>query len=158
MASFIHSSLLISLIAISLLNQAQSTEGEWKTWNHNTYYSSTTKYSNSSLVNITVSEAPKIVDPVERLNHPEGTNAILTCSIGSGNLNGLIYEWKKDDQLLNLRYNNGKKLRISTSAENDQSTLRIIDLKPEDAGLYTCIAKNIFGQDKASTKLNVKGK
>lgn len=108
------------------------------------------------LVNITVSNAPKIVDPVERLNHPEGTNATFTCSIGSGDLTGLIYEWRKDDSVIGT--GNTKKIRIMTSPENYQSVLRVLDLKPTDSGVYSCLARNKFGQDKVSTKLFVKGK
>lgn len=102
-----------------------------------------------------MSKSPKIVDPVERLNHPEGTNATFTCSIGSGDLTGLSYEWRKDDVILSN--NNQKKIRILTLPENYQSLLRVIDLKAEDAGVYSCLARNKFGQDKVSTKLGVKG-
>lgn len=97
------------------------------------------------------------MDPVERLNHPEGTNATFTCSIGSGDLSGLIYEWRKDDIILSP-VGNQRKLRIMTMPENYQSVLRVIDLKPTDSGVYSCLAKNRFGQDKVSTKLTVKGK
>lgn len=112
--------------------------------------------SNNYSVNITVSKAPKIVDPVERLNHPEETNATFTCSIGSGDLNGLVYEWKKDDITVN-QATNPRKLKITTLPENYQSILRVIDLEPSDAGTYTCIARNKYGQDRVSTRLFVKG-
>ena len=110
--------------------------------------------SNSSkLVNITVSKAPRILDQSERLNYPEGTNATLMCSIGSGELDGLTYEWLKDDKRLapSLRY------RVSIAPENFNSILRVIDLRPDDSGTYSCVARNSFGKDRISIKLQVKG-
>ena len=91
------------------------------------------------------------------MNHPEGTNATFTCSIGSGELNGLSYEWLKNDKRISSK-DNPSKLRISVLPENFQSILRVIDLKPADSGVYSCVARNSYGQDKISTKLNVKGK
>lgn len=105
-------------------------------------------------MNITVSRSPKIVEQMDKLNHPEGTNATLVCSVGSGELDELKYEWLKDDKKIVA----SNKLRISIAPDNFNSMLRIMDLKPEDSALYTCIAKNLFGQDKISTRLIVKGK
>lgn len=116
-----------------------------------------TNYSHPVVVNVTVSNEPKIVVPFDILNHPEGTNATFTCSIASGDLSGLVYEWRKDNILLNS-FTNPAKIYINTPPENYQSTLRVINLKPTDTGDYTCLAKNRYGQDKVSTKLNVKGK
>lgn len=111
-------------------------------------------YNNRQPVNITVSDAPKLVGLLDELNNPEGTNATITCSLGSGDLRGLTYEWFKDKDRLASETN---KIRVDIPAENYQSVLRIFDLKQTDSALYTCIAKNRFGQDKISTKLNVKG-
>lgn len=115
-----------------------------------------TNYSHFNLVNVTVSNEPKIVVPFDKINHAEGTNATFTCSIASGDLSGLSYEWRKDDALINS-YANQARIYINTAPENYQSTLRVINLKPIDSGVYTCSAKNRYGQDKVSTKLNVKG-
>lgn len=106
-------------------------------------------------VNITVSDAPKLVGLLDELNNPEGTNATITCSIGSGNLHGLSYEWFKNDERL---IDGGRgKVRIDTAPDNYISVLRLFNLEANDAGSYTCVAKNRFGQDKISTRLNVKG-
>lgn len=112
-------------------------------------------YPNEDSVNITVSDAPKLIGLLDELNSPEGTNATITCSLGSGQLQGITYEWVKNkgDRVLPVP----NKIKIDI-IDNYQSMLRIIDLKLEDAALYTCIAKNRFGQDKISTKLNVQGK
>lgn len=139
---------------VALLSQSPSPESQ--------NYSPILIRNNSDtfrLVNIVglVSNAPEIVDPVDRLNHPEGTNATFTCSIGSGDLNGLIYEWRKNDQLISLAPKS-KKVQIIAPPENFQSILRVINLEPNDAGLYSCTARNKFGQDKVTTQLNVKGK
>lgn len=106
-----------------------------------------------TLVNITVSKAPKLVNQVDRLNHPEGTNASLVCSIGSGEIEGLTFEWLRDDKKISP----SSKMRISVLPDNFNSILRVIDLKPEDSGLYSCVARNSYGQDKITTKLFVKG-
>lgn len=105
-------------------------------------------------VNITASKAPKIVDSVERINHPEGTNATFSCTIGSGELSGLKFEWLKDDKRIGPA---SSRHRIAVAPENYNSVLRVIDLKSDDSGVYSCIARNAFGQDKISIRLFVKG-
>lgn len=107
-----------------------------------------------NIVNITVSNEPKLVELVEELNNPEDSNATITCSVGSGELQSLTYDWYKDEEKLSPRAN---KVRIDIPVDNYQSTLRIFNLKPSDAGLYSCIARNRFGQGKISTRLNVNG-
>lgn len=92
---------------------------------------------------------------VEELNNPEDTNATIACSLGSGELQGLTYDWFKDDQ--HLLPTSGK-IRIDIPNDNYQSVLRIFNLKQIDSGLYSCIARNRFGESKISTKLNVNGK
>ena len=92
---------------------------------------------------------------LDELNIPEDTNATITCSIGSGDLRGLSYEWYKDKARLST--GSLPNVRIDIPIENYQSVLRVFNLKPSDGALYTCVAKNRFGQDKISTKLNVKG-
>lgn len=106
-------------------------------------------------VNITVSEAPKLVGILEELNIPEDSNATITCSLGSGKLEGLTYQWFKDKERLNVAENN--KIRIEVPVDNYQSVLRIFDAKPTDSALYTCQASNRHGQDRITTKLNVRG-
>lgn len=103
-----------------------------------------------------MSDAPKLVGVVDELNNPEDTNATITCSVGSGDLQGLSYEWYKDKERINGSQTN--KIRVEIPSDNYQSVLRIFNLKSTDSALYTCIARNRFGQDKISTKLNVKGK
>lgn len=93
---------------------------------------------------------------MDRLNNPEGTNATFTCSIGSGELEGLTYEWQKDEKRI-LPTANLAKLKISVLPDNFQSILRVFHLNPNDSGVYGCIAKNSFGQDKITIRLNVKG-
>ena len=94
------------------------------------------------------------MDFFDRLNHPEGTNATITCAIGSGELNGLSYQWFKDGK----KIESSNRMRISVPQENFNSILRVIDLKPEDSATYTCLAKNEHGQDRMLTKLFVKGR
>jgi hypothetical protein len=108
----------------------------------------------SPKVNITASKVPKIVEQVERINHPEGTNATFTCTIGSGELNGLKFEWTKDERRIVAT---SGRYRVSVAPENFNSILRVIDLRPDDSGVYSCLARNAFGQDRISIRLVVKG-
>jgi len=101
-----------------------------------------------------VSKAPKIVDLIEKLNNQEGSNATIFCALGSGDLEGLSYEWFRDDK----KVFPSNKIKILTSNDGSDSKLRIIDLKPNDSGSYSCLVRNRFGQDKMATKLSVKGK
>lgn len=110
-------------------------------------------------MNITASQVPKIVDLIDRLNYPDGSNATITCTIASGDLEDLKYDWYRDKQ----RITDGSallqnRMEISVLRDNFQSILRIFNLEPEDEGLYTCVARNRFGQNKMSTQLQVKGK
>jgi hypothetical protein len=107
----------------------------------------------SDPVNITASKAPKILDRAEILNYSEGTNGTLVCSIGSGELEDLTYEWLKDDK----RIVSSQRYRISIAPENFNSILRVLDLRPDDSGTYSCVARNAFGKDKIAIKLSVKG-
>lgn len=109
-------------------------------------------------VNVTASNEPRIVEQVERLNHQEGTNATFTCSIGSGDLSSLTFDWFKDEKRLIFARIDASKFRIMTQPDNFQSLLRVIDLNQNDSGVYSCVAKNKYGQDKISTKLTVKGR
>lgn len=109
---------------------------------------------NKDIVNITVSDAPKLIALVDELNNPEGTDTSIICSTGSGHLPSLSYEWFKDKHRLSASHG---KIRIDSPPDNYHSVLRIFDLTQEDSGNYICIARNRFGQDKISTKLNVKG-
>lgn len=108
------------------------------------------------LVNVTVTKAPRIVDQVERLNHEEGTNATFMCYVASGELDELTYEWYKDDKRIQVNKNMDN-VRIAVPQDNYQSVLRIINLKPSDSAVYSCVAKNNYGQDKISIQLFVKG-
>lgn len=107
-------------------------------------------------MNLTVTKAPKIVNLVDQFNQLEDTNATLTCSVGSGELEGLSYEWYKDDRKITPS-SGSSKMRITVLPDNFQSILRVFNLKSIDSGTYSCIAKNSYGQDRTSTKLNVKG-
>lgn len=109
--------------------------------------------ANFSPVNITVSKNPKIANLVERLNQPEGSTASITCSVGSGELDGITHEWYKGDR----RLVSGGNVKI-ISASPDISILRIHDVKSADSATYSCVARNAHGQDKISVKLFVKGK
>lgn len=109
-------------------------------------------------MNITVSKAPKIVNAIDALNYPEDSNATITCTIASGELESLNFEWIRGDSQRISVNSRDPRFKVSVWPDNFQSILRIFNLRKEDEGYYTCQAKNRFGVDKLVTKLTVKGR
>lgn len=113
--------------------------------------------------------APKLTSATsDKISLGEGANATFTCTVASGDLAGLSYEWLRDDktrighnqqqQQHQQQYpNKQNKYRLSIGSDNFQSALRVIGLDQSDSGSYSCIARNQFGQDKVTTWLSVKG-
>lgn len=74
-----------------------------------------------------------------------GENAKFECKVDAANLH---VQWLKDNKILS-----GKNYR--TSKSNDTYYLELINLAPEDAGLYTIIASNGKESASSSSTLNV---
>lgn len=71
------------------------------------------------------------------------------CTVADGEATEFL--WSKEGQL--LRQN--EKFRIVVSPENSVLTIRNAD--PSDAGIYICVAKNSYSEDRVNAVLNVEG-
>lgn len=107
--------------------------------------------------------APKLVDIAREFTHLEGANVTLVCSLSSGDIESLSFDWLKDDSLITSTTASGdsssinNRLKIDVLPNKEHSTLKITDLNESDGARYACIARNLHGSDKVSTKLRVKG-
>lgn len=100
-------------------------------------------------------QAPQLVALHKEQTFKEGLTATLICSISSGDAQGLSFEWFKDGKRVNFESIN--RIRLISNPNNEDSKLRILNLTEGDEGIYSCVARNEFGKDQVSTRLNVKG-
>ena len=75
---------------------------------------------------------------------------VISCITLSGS-KPIVFEWTRNGQ--SLVDSSLVKLENSESS----SLLTFASIRPDDSGLYTCTAKNVFGSDSSSTRLFVKG-
>lgn len=79
-----------------------------------------------------------------------GKSVRFMCGLAGGS--EVQFSWTKDGSLI---VNSGK-TEIHSSI--DSSFLTIRSTTPTDSGNYTCIAKNVFSEDRATAILRVKGR
>lgn len=132
-------------------------------------------------------DAPKIVPLSALDKYQEGTDLRLFCSASAPQSGGRIYfEWRKNNQpeQLSESHSSGKssmlpksfssrqaqltagdikssssssRLHISLVDEDSASVLRLNQLEADDSGNYTCLARNQFGFDTSTVRVNVNG-
>lgn len=78
-----------------------------------------------------------------------GSTARFTCGLLQGEQ--VKFTWIRNGNVLTSTE------RIRVNVEDDTSTLVIRRTIPQDAGNYTCIAKNAFSENRVSTQLEVQG-
>ena len=94
---------------------------------------------------------PRIVKFEFPLDLQVGQRTSVPCLVSSGSP-PYKFEWIKDGLVISSNE------RTSIGEFEGVSTLVIKETSIEDAGNYTCIAKNAFGSDSFTAKLTLKGK
>lgn len=90
---------------------------------------------------------PKFQEMLTTLNATKGSSITWKCFVDGNPLPNV--QWYKNDECIdilpqyNFTYNNG------------EAILRMDDLSNNDAGLFTCVAKNMLGVDQCSASLIV---
>lgn len=79
-------------------------------------------------------------------------NLVVSCSLSSGS-KPIVIEWLKNGQLMTKSDH-----RVTFKTEDMFSVLIIKDLKLDDIGNYTCVAKNTFGSDQYTSSLIIRCK
>lgn len=98
-----------------------------------------------------VTEIPKLVPSISRLNHKHGDAAVITCSVLSGSP-PLKIQWFRDGQILQ------DSNQVKITSMDTVSTLQFKNLTIKERGSYVCRVSNTFGSDSSSTELIVEGK
>jgi len=98
---------------------------------------------------------PPVITPFAfNQNVQENQRSSVLCTISSGDLPVAI-SWLKDGQLLTPSIAQAK--RIIIKPDSDQSTLKFASVRLDQAGNYTCVAKNRAGIQAHSAPLVVHG-
>ena len=96
--------------------------------------------------------APKLANIVSHKSQTIGSYFQVVCSIEEGSL-PIFFEWFKNSKSLSAVP--GVNYKIENSKRS--STLSIESININDAGNYSCVAKNPFGSDGHNIVLNIKG-
>lgn len=99
-------------------------------------------------------QAPSIIPFSFNQNVQENQRAMVMCTTSSGE-NPVSYAWLKDGQLLTASLAQAR--RITIKPDQDASTLKIVSVRLDHAGNYTCVAKNRLGSQAHSAQLIVHG-
>ena len=99
-----------------------------------------------------VSKPPVFIKPLHNIETMEETNVHLECRIGPSGDSAMTIEWFKNGQPITVGH------RFRPQFDFDFVTLDILYVYPEDSGLYTCKAKNLFGEAVSSCQLICHGK
>ncbi|PRD30311.1 UNVERIFIED_CONTAM: Dscam2 [Trichonephila clavipes] len=98
----------------------------------------------------TAADSPVVAPFIFPPGLKEGEQGSVTCAIRSGD-RPIEFQWLKDDKEI-LESSN---IRIQSSG--DYSVLLIQSVVPESSGNYTCIVKNVYGNDRYTATLTVSG-
>lgn len=90
---------------------------------------------------------PHFVRPLTHCKTSGGSSLVWKCFVEGNPLPTI--QWFKHDECIDVS------LRYNISYNNGEATLQIDHLACDDAGVFTCIAKNILGVDQCSATLTV---
>ncbi|KAF8763618.1 cell adhesion molecule Dscam2-like [Argiope bruennichi] len=104
-------------------------------------------------IELIVFESPTVERIVDHVIVERGQTAYLSC-LARGDP-PLSFEWLRDHRSLSDRPGVSERISFSElpSLENTQFTIAIINAKPTDEGLYSCLARNEFGSDEKDVRL-----
>lgn len=108
----------------------------------------------SELPNYSKTTNDDLIEPIQLENlQPKtaksGRTVNFVCSVVAGKVAEFL--WTKQGQLIK----DDAKFRVNIEPEASMLLIRNVDLN--DAGDYTCVAKNAFSEDRVSTSLRVEG-
>ncbi|RWR98355.1 cell adhesion molecule-like protein, partial [Dinothrombium tinctorium] len=101
------------------------------------------------VISVTVFEAPEITSLSKQEVFTDGTKFFSACYIKKGS-KPIFFQWLKNGHVLN----EDDEIKIESS--EDVSLFTIKHVKLNDAGNYTCVAKNAIGADSSTVVLTVK--
>uniref|UniRef100_T1DFY0 Putative lachesin n=1 Tax=Cupiennius salei TaxID=6928 RepID=T1DFY0_CUPSA len=104
----------------------------------------------SKRIMLNVKFAPMIWIPNQLIGAPLDTDILLDCGLES--FPKSVTYWKKDDIIIlsNSKYDS---MLLDSGSYKSKMHLRIRNLKQEDFGFYTCVAKNALGETEGTIKL-----
>ncbi|CAL1290682.1 unnamed protein product [Larinioides sclopetarius] len=104
-------------------------------------------------IELIVYESPVVERIVDHVTVERGQTAYLSC-LARGDP-PLSFEWLRDHISLSDRPGISERISFSElpSLQNTQFTIAIINTKPSDEGLYSCLARNEFGSDEKDVRL-----
>lgn len=104
----------------------------------------------SKRIMLNVKFAPMIWIPNQLIGAPLETDVLLDCGLES--FPKSVTYWKKDDIIIlsNSKYDS---MLLDSGSYQSKMHLRIRNLKQEDYGSYTCVAKNALGETEGTIKL-----
>ncbi|CAL1280602.1 unnamed protein product [Larinioides sclopetarius] len=105
----------------------------------------------SKRIMLNVNFAPMIWIPNQLVGAPLDTEVVLNCGLES-HPKSVTY-WTREGGIMILSNSKYNSMLIDSGTYKSKMNLRIRDLKPEDYGAYTCVAKNSLGETEGTIKL-----
>lgn len=96
-------------------------------------------------------DAPEVMPLALFKPFAEGSSFSAFCAVSKGS-RPLQFEWRKNGALIESARN----VKIK-QIEEDKSMIAISNLNLNNAGNYSCTARNSFGEDSGFVLLNIKG-
>ncbi|XP_035211526.1 lachesin-like isoform X1 [Stegodyphus dumicola] len=105
----------------------------------------------SKRIMLNVNFAPMIWIPNQLVGAPLDTDVLLDCGLES-HPKSVTY-WTREGGVMILSNSKYDSMLLDSGSYKSKMHLRIRNLKPEDYGPYTCVAKNSLGETEGTIKL-----